>query len=266
MGARAAWSWTRGDAPWSPQDVHWVWILAIGAGVGFLGGMFGKGGSAIATPLLHAVGVPAFVAVAAPLPAAIPSTLVASVPYWRKHLVDPVIVGWSIAFGVPATIAGAVASKWVGGSALIRITDVVIIAIGLRTLLRPHTTTPGAVPKEPSRAALAATTLVVGLAAGLLANAGGFLLVPLYLTVLRLPIKTSLACSLVVSSALAIPGTVVHVALGHVDWRVVAVFGAASVPLAGAGSRVALRTGAAALERVYGLMLVVVGGAMLAIG
>ena len=50
----------------------------IGVGVGFLGGLLGKGGSAIATPLLHAVGVPAIIAVAAPLPATIPSTLIAS--------------------------------------------------------------------------------------------------------------------------------------------------------------------------------------------
>ena len=39
---------------------------SIGVAVGFLGGMFGKGGSAIATPLLHAVGIPAIIAVASP--------------------------------------------------------------------------------------------------------------------------------------------------------------------------------------------------------
>ncbi len=48
----------------------------MGLAVGFLSGLFGKGGSAIATPLLHAIGIPAIVAVAAPLPATIPSTLV----------------------------------------------------------------------------------------------------------------------------------------------------------------------------------------------
>ena len=30
----------------------------IGVGIGFLGGLLGKGGSAIATPLLHAIGIP----------------------------------------------------------------------------------------------------------------------------------------------------------------------------------------------------------------
>ena len=48
------------------------------AGVGFLSGAFGKGGSAIATPLLHLLGVPAMVAIASPLPATIPSSWLAS--------------------------------------------------------------------------------------------------------------------------------------------------------------------------------------------
>ena len=41
-----------------------VAVAVIGAFVGFLGGMFGKGGSAIATPLLALVGIPPIVAVA----------------------------------------------------------------------------------------------------------------------------------------------------------------------------------------------------------
>ena len=40
--------------------------------------LFGKGGSAIATPLLSLMGYPGFIAVASPLPATIPGTLVAS--------------------------------------------------------------------------------------------------------------------------------------------------------------------------------------------
>ena len=52
--------------------VLWLEIALIGLGIGFLGGLFGKGGSAVATPLLYLVGVPAIAAVASPLPATIP--------------------------------------------------------------------------------------------------------------------------------------------------------------------------------------------------
>ncbi len=64
---------------------------------------------------------------------------------------------------------------------------------------------------------------------------------------------------------LAVPGTLVHAALGHIDWTVTVVFAAASVPLSGVGARVALRTNAHRLERIYGATLLVVGGALLAL-
>ena len=79
--------------------------------------------------------------------------------------------------------------------------------------------------------------ITVGLLGGLLANAGGFLLVPLYLAVLKLPIKTALACSLAVASVLAVPGTIVHAALGHIDWAVTLVFGVGVDPAVGAWAR-----------------------------
>lgn len=245
--------------------MHWWAVILIGAGVGFVAGLFGKGGSAIATPLLHAAGVPAFVAVAAPLPATIPSTMAASVPYWRLRMFNRRLIGWSVAFGVPATIAGALASRWVGGGALIVITDLVVIGIGLRSLIGRREIGPPVKVDDISVPRLAAVAVVVGLAAGLLANSGGFLLAPLYLAVLRLPIKQAFATSLVVSSLLAIPGTIVHIALGHIDWTVVVVFGLASIPLANAGARVAIRFDAGRLERFYGFGLVSLGAVMLAI-
>ena len=67
-------------------------VILIGVGVGFLSGAFGKGGSAIATPLLHLLGFPAIVAIASPLPATIPSTLVASRVYARSGDVDRRVV------------------------------------------------------------------------------------------------------------------------------------------------------------------------------
>jgi uncharacterized membrane protein YfcA len=111
---------------------------------------------------------------------------------------------------------------------------------------------------------MAAIAIGAGLASGLLANAGGFLLAPLYLVVLRLPIKQAFASSLAVACVLAIPGTLVHAALGHIDGSLVVAFGAASIPMSYFGARVALRTHAAKLERAYGAALVVLGLGLLA--
>jgi len=245
--------------------VTWVAVLLIGVAVGFLAGLFGKGGSAIATPLLHLVGIPAMIAVAAPLPATIPSTLAAASAYRRARLVDWRVVGWSLALGLPATAVGASLTRWVSGGVLLRATDVVIAVLGIRFLVAPGEgrETSGDVPCPCLRLALVA--IGVGLASGLLANSGGFLLAPLYLAVLRLPIKSAFASSLAVAAALAVPGTVVHAALGHIDWAVVAVFGAGSIPLSNLGARVALRTHGPRLERIYGATLAVLGIGLLAL-
>jgi len=244
--------------------VQWLAIIAIGAGVGFLGGLFGKGGSAIATPLLAAIGVPPLVAVASPLPAAIPATLVAYRRYRSLGISDPAVIRTSVLVGIPATVAGAVATRWLDGGVLVTVTEAMVTAIGIRLVLRPSPTeiVRDDVPHRRGRTVAVAAT--VGLLAGLLANAGGFLLVPLYLGVLRLPIKTALACSLAVASVLAVPGTLVHAALGHIDWSITIVFAMASIPLSSLGARTALRMRSDHLERGYGAGLAVLGVVLLA--
>ena len=221
--------------------VNWLAVVVIGAAVGFLGGVFGKGGAAVATPLLAAFGVPPFIAVAAPLPATMPSTAMASWAYWRHRLVDPTVVAWSLAIGVPANVAGALASG--GSTATCRRGDrCVVAALGLRFLLARHRARRGAddagavpaahggggrryrVQRRPARQQrrLPAGAAVRGGAAP--------------------PAKQAFACSLAVSFVLAVPGTLVHAALGHIDWRVVLVFGVASVPLSYVGARLAIRS------------------------
>ena len=137
--------------------------------------------------------------------------------------------------------------------------------IGLKVLLRPEDNEVVRDDIDHRRLRMAGVAVAVGLCAGLLANSGGFLLVPLYLAALKLPIKTALSCSLATAAALAIPGTLVHAALGHIDWTVTLVFGAASVPLSSLGARTALRMHSATLERLFGAGLLVLGATLLVI-
>lgn len=237
--------------------------VGIGIGVGFLGGAFGKGGSAIATPLLAAVGVPAFAAVASPLPATIPATAVAAREYHRLGLVDRRVLAWGLGAGIPATVVGALLSRVVGGGPLVVLTELVLLGLGLR-LLAGHGSPDEVAGDEPtSVAAIVAVVGLTGLLSGLLANSGGFLLAPLFITALRLPLKSALGTSLAASAVLAVPGTITHAALGHIDWAVTALFLVSAVPLSRYGARVALRTRADRLERAYGAFLVAISAALL---
>jgi uncharacterized membrane protein YfcA len=242
-----------------------VEVALIGMAVGFLGGLFGKGGSAVATPLLAAIGVPPLIAVASPLPAVIPSSLVSARTYAKAGCVDRRLVLWCALAGVPATLAGAIATRWISGTALVLMTEVLLLGLGLRFLVRPSDDTNGAPSNRVSRWRVALVAVGVGFVAGLLANGGGFLFAPLFVVVLGRPLKQALGTSALLATLLAVPGTIVHAALGHIDWTITLVFALASVPLAQVGARVAIQMRARPLERVYGVALAAMSVAFLAL-
>jgi uncharacterized membrane protein YfcA len=241
--------------------------FVVGITIGFLGGLFGKGGSAIATPLLVLVGYPGFIAVASPLPSTIPGTLLASAQYWKHQLLDWRVFWWSVGVGVPATILGSALTKFTGARILLILTAILVFGFGLSFLIWPGEKRSGGSSLHPadedsapfSRVRLALIAAGVGFISGLLANAGGFLLAPAYIRLLKLPIKKSFACSLAVSAVLAVPGTIIHAYLGHISWTVTGLVALGSVPFSMIGARVAIRSRSSRLARMYGLFLTSLG-------
>ena len=248
--------------------LHYTGIFCIGIIIGFLGGLFGKGGSAIATPMLHLMGVPGFIAVASPLPATVPGTLIASVEYRKLGLIDWQVVSWSIYAGIPAAVAGSYLTLYTGSVPLLVLTGLLVLFFGLSFIFFPDT------EKNDEDEAMEATkdqrpsyrlfrliivALFAGFVSGMLANSGGFLLAPAYARILKLPIKKAFACSLAVSIFLALPGTVVHAYLGHVDWLVTLILAAGSVPSSFYGAKVAIKARSNRLEFGYGIVLLGLG-------
>lgn len=246
---------------------HYLETFFIGIFVGFLGGLFGKGGSAIATPLLSLIGIPGFIAVAAPLPATVPGTFIASFKYWKSNFIDWQVIRWSVLVGFPATLIGSYLTQFTGAKPLLLLTGILVLSFGLSFMLYPgqaqeEQLLSGELPQERLNfwhLRLFAIALSVGLISGLLANSGGFLLAPAFTRILRLPIKKAFACSLAVSVFLALPGTVMHMRLGHIDWMVTLFLALGSVPFSYLGAEIAIRTNAERLERLYGIMLTVLG-------
>jgi uncharacterized membrane protein YfcA len=73
-----------------------------------------------------------------------------------------------------------------------------------------------------------------------------------------MPLKRALGTSLLTIPALVIPGTIVHAALGHIDWWAALFLTIGAVPGARIGAMLALGTAERTLQ-------LVVGGGMLAI-
>jgi uncharacterized membrane protein YfcA len=233
----------------------WFEVTAAGAVIGVLYGVFGVGGSSFATPVLGLLGVPGLVAVAAPLPATVPAAIAGMLPYVRRRQVEWPVARWSIYGGVPATIAGALLSGAVGGHALLVASGVVLALVGARLLLPlPDKRIAGLARRRPE--VVIPWAAGIGLVTGLLANGGGFLLVPLFVLVLGLTMPESAGTSLVVISFLSVPTLVTHWTVGHIDWTIAAAFAAGSIPGAATGARHAHRIPEGAMRSAFGVVLI----------
>lgn len=237
------------------MNTHGAGIALAGLAVGFLYGLFGVG-SAVATPVLSLLGVPGLVAVIAPLPALVPSSLAGAWSYLRGDNVDRALARRILAGALPAAVVGAATSHHIDGRALLVLSGIALLGVGLR-VLRP------AASVDPERAArrrantrlVTAAAIAIGFTSGLLANGGGFLLVPLLLVVLGHEITTATGTSLLIATVLSLPTLATHLVLGDVDWPVAGAFAAGVVPAALLGGHVAQRLPATQLRRAFGVFL-----------
>ena len=238
----------------------WPLFVAAGASIGGLLGVFGVGGSSIATPMLSLLGVAPLQAIASPLPATVPAALLAALPYLRDRDSRPRAAGWSLVGGVPATIVGALLSRVVGGNALLVMSGFVLVIVGQR-VLRPigQAARDAGAARRNNRPLLVAAAAVVGLFTGLLANGGGFLLVPMYLLVFGLDMREAVGTSLLVIAVLTVPTLATHWALGHIDWSAAGAFALGAVPASALSARLARRVGAETVRRAFGWLLTVFG-------
>ncbi len=238
----------------------WPVFVAAGAVIGLLVGLFGVGGSSIATPLLAVLGVPGLLAVASPLPATIPAALGAAVPYLQNGEARPRAAGWTLLGSVPAAIGGAFLSQAIGGSALLVASGMVLTIVGIR-ILRPiaETLQAAGMIRRKNRLILVAASAALGLFSGLLANGGGFLLVPMYLLIFGLDMRQAAGTSLLVISVLSLPILVVHAALGHINWTVAGAFALGAVPTSVLSGRLAQRVTNSGLKQAFGWFLVASG-------
>lgn len=231
-------------------------IVAAGLAVGAVYGTFGVG-SAVATPVLSLLGVPGMAAVVGPLPALLPGSAAGAWSYARGGKIDWRIARLTLAGAVPAAVLGALTSQAVGAPALLVLSGLVLLATGLRVLRPGEIAGPRAAALRASSAFVVTAAVGVGFAAGLLANGGGFLLVPLFLLVLGLDLNEAAGTSLVVAVAVTAPTLATHVLLGDLDLALAGLFAVGLVPGVVAGSRLAQTVRTGRLRLAFGLFLVV---------
>ena len=126
------------------------------------------------------------------------------------------------AFGVPASVAGSRLSGAVPGNGhpLMILTAVLVGYTGYRTAFPTQRTLEraGNLPTEDQWWRLAVIGVAAGALSGLLGVGGGILMVPAFSPWVGIPLKETIATSLACVGIFAIPGTLTHWYLGHIDW------------------------------------------------
>ncbi len=242
------------------QDVI---AICIGIFTGFASGLMGIGGGALGTPLIKLMlGAPAIIALATTMPIMFPSAISAVINYVRARKVDLRLAVGLIIFAAPTSLLGAKLTDYVSGKSLMIGTAVFLILIGSTFIVRQILMKEAEV--EGALSPLVWWQVVVvgvigGFLAGLLAVGGGVIYVPAILRIFRRPMKTALATSLIVVTAVSIPGTIEHAMLGHIDWRIAAMISIGVIPAAYFGAKAALRLRNQTLERIFGSFTVIFG-------
>lgn len=244
--------------------LHAVLTVLAGLGTGILSAAFGVGGAVISTPAIRVLGVSAAFAVGTTLPSILPSAATGTWRYTRQRMVRWDVVAWAAPAGVAAAVLGSYLSKAVPGEGhvLMLVTAVLLAFSSWRMARTPRPapaaeTDAAAAPAHPAPpvarrrdrpSIVAAVGAAAGLLSGLLGVGGGVVMVPGFTELARIPLKTSIATSLVCVGLFAVPSTIAHAAIGDIDWRTAILLSVGVVPGARLGSRLAMRAGDARLR------------------
>lgn len=241
---------------------HDAVTVALGFAIGILSGLFGVGGSSIATPLLRVVlNTPSLIALASPLPATFPTAIAGLAAYLKEGLVNRRAVVWTVVGGLPAVVVGALLTRWVPGHWLMVFVAGAVLGVGIEMLrLNPYTAAESARRSARWKSAptlgLLAVAIGVGVLSGLLANGGGFLLVPAFVLLFGASMREAAATSLICVAFLAVPGTVTHALLGHIDGWLSFYLAIGVIPGTYLGARVSVWQRQVRLRRPFGAFLI----------
>jgi uncharacterized protein len=235
---------------------------ALGLVIGALVGLLGGGGSILAVPaLVFAAGQELPQAVATSLLVVGITSVVALLPRLRARQ-----IAWRVgvlfgAAGAATAFAGAAVNRLLPDDVVLSLFAALMIAAGLRMLSeKPATgatcaTNGGRVNWRRCLPRTLAGGLVVGFLTGLLGVGGGFLIIPVLVIALGLPMTTAIGTSLLIIAVNSAAGFAAHAGEAPLDVPVTVAFTAAAVLAGLAAGRVATRVDTTRLRRWFAYLV-----------
>jgi hypothetical protein len=268
-------------------------ILAMGAAVGFVSGMFGIGGGFLMTPLLIFIGVTPAVAVASVASHIAASSFSGAIFFWRRRAIDPLLAAVLLSGGVIGTALGVwtfTQMRALGQlDLMIALSYVVLLTAvgglmfweGLRAILRARRGIAVTMRRPGSHSwihglplkirfkrskiylsviPVVTVGIIIGFIGAVMGIGGGFILVPIMIYLLRVPTSTVIGTSMVLTLVTMVFATMLHAVTNHlVDAVLALILMIGGVTGAQFGARAGQKIRGEHLRLLLGLLILLVG-------
>lgn len=245
-------------------DLSFIYITVIFA-LGFIGsfisGMLGVGGSIIKYPLLLYIppmfGLVAFTAHEVSGISAV-QVLFASIAgvwaYRKSGLLNKDLI---VYMGVAILIGSFIGSYGSGflSEEVVNIVYGLLAIIAAVMMFMPRKTVEDAKVITFNKVLASSLALIVGVGSGIVGAAGGFLLVPIMLTVLKIPTRVTIATSLAITFISSIGGSIGKVMTGQVEYWPAFLMIIASLIAAPLGAKVGQKMNVKILQWLLAIMI-----------
>lgn len=236
-------------------------IFALGFVGSFLSGMLGVGGSIIKYPMLLYIpplfGLVAFTAHEVSGISAIQVFFASIAGVWayrksgllHKDLI--LYMGGAILVG---SFIGSYGSDFLSENA-VNIVYGILALIAAVMMFIPSKKVEDATKITFNKILASSLALIVGVGSGIVGAAGGFILVPIMLTVLNIPTRVTIATSLAITFISSIGGSVGKIITGQIDYYTAFIMIVASIIAAPLGAKLAQKINVKILQWLLALMI-----------
>ena len=245
--------------------------LLAGAGAGIGTGFAGMSAAAVISPLLIAfLDIPAYSAVGIGLASDVLASAVSAYTYYRNKNIDIKNGSVMMLFVLLFTMVGSFAASLLPNATMGKFSVCMTMLLGVKFLARPVMTTREAMDALPPSTRLkrsAACDIGIGFICGFVGAGGGMMMLLVLTSVLGYELKCAVGTSVFIMAFTAFTGAASHFTIGGLpDPTALALCVLFTLIWARLAAVIANRAPAKTLNRVTGVVLLVIGAAVLLLG
>ena len=254
--------------------MDWFELLVCfiaGAGAGLGTGFAGMSAAAVITPMLVAfLGMPAYEAVGIALASDVLASAISAYTYGKNKNLDVQNGLVMMASVLVFTMVGSYVASFVPNTTMGSFSVVMTMVLGVKFIVKPVMTTKEKMAETTAKKRFVQSVVcgvVIGFICGFIGAGGGMMMLLILTGVLGYELKTAVGTSVFIMTFTALTGALSHFAIGGTpDWFCLVCCVVSTLVWARIAAKFANKVKPATLNRVTGVILVVLGAAVLLVG